>query len=246
MSTIDPTNVLSAHLPNYADAQAALREIASNTGKTVTVQQTLKGTTVNGNAIIKEKALDIVSLSSRASAVLSGQQIALYLIAPKNCRQQPISVPDSSKQNIEDLAAQAAQAAGKTADTAQADSPLGSSVASAQVSSDPMVTLQAYVSETPDQHFYGDANNFSEISSVLASNPERQASFINAYNNKTLNVQSASIYATSSFGGTSYYTESGSYTPGSPEDLDLSSLMNNNKNVIVLNDNIGGDIVVSW
>lgn len=246
MSTVGPTNVLSAHLPNYADAQAALREIASSTGGAVTVQQTAKESTINGKAISKESASDVVSFSSGANAVLSGQQIALYLIVPKSGRQQTTTNSVASKQSLEDLAAQAVQSAGGTTNIAQTDNPLGSSAASPQISTDPTATLQAYVSETPDQHFYGDTNNFSDISAALASNPERQASFIDAYNNKTLNVQSASVYATSDFGGTSYYTESGSYTPGRAADIDLSSLMKSNKNVMVLSDNVGGDIVVSW
>ena len=246
MTTISLENASHIGLPTYADAQAALRKIASNTGNGVTVQQTATASTIDGKLIAKRNASDVVSFSSQANAVISGQQIALYLIAPRSGRQQPVATSAASRQGLEDLAAQAVQSAGGTTSIAQTDNPLGSSAASPQISSDPTATLQAYVSETPDQHFYGDTNNFSDISAALASNPERQASFIDAYNNKTLNVQSASVYATSNFGGTSYYTESGSYTPGRVADIDLSSLMKNNKNIMVLSDNVGGDIVVSW
>ena len=252
--------------PSWTQAQDALQAIAHTVGGTVTVASTKNGVTVNGQSIshltvsatiARDPSLggasgsngavsnkDTVAFSPKAMAFLSGEQIALGVIQDSVARSKGTkTTQDSSSASVSTTTS--AQLGSLSTLVSASAAAAGGGSQSAADSTDAATVLAAYAAESTADRFYAANPDPEEAAQLFAGDPEKQASFITAYNNKTLNIQDITEFMASDTIGTTYYTDRGSSSGGgSGTAVNLSSLLS--KNVMTFSDGVMGGTVITW
>ncbi len=252
--------------PTAAQAQIALQAIAQSVGSNVTVATTKNGTTVNGQSIshltvsatIKTDSplgnasgsngavsnKDTVTFSPKAMAFLSGEQIALGVIQDSVARSKGTkTTQDSSSASVSTTTSAQSGSLSPSVSASAAAADGGSQ--SAADSTDAATVLAAYAAESTADRFYAANPDPAAAAQLFAGDPEKQASFITAYNNKTLNIQNITDFMASDTVGITNYTDRGSSDGGgSGTAVNLSSLLT--KNVMTFSDGVMGGAVITW
>lgn len=253
--------------PTLADAKNALHEMAHNKGGIVDVVTNQYGTTVDGQSITSSQTQsnsvsklgpeykttmssftgntpakkDTITFSASALAALSQQQIALALLQDnksKSISVKPVSDTSSVSKAISDMSKYAVE-------NSSASSELSSGASNDTVTqADRMETLRAYAAESPADRFYAQTTDPSAIvNSLASSNPQQAASFLQAYNNKTLSFHIASDFGVSNYQEEFNYTDMGSGT-GNFKSGDSSKSIG--PNVIHSYDGITDATIITW
>lgn len=245
MTTISSAHQITA-AERYASALTDDLACSLRNGQSVTITNTAAGSQLTSKLTIRQQPADSVSFSPQALSIVQSEQTALTVLNTI----KHTTVTATSKVNATIATASPMTMIAQTIATATAKTdPMTSSASSASASSAFETQFAAEAAAGPEGRYYNSTTP-QDLAPMMSD--EEYASFKEAFDNRTLTIQTAASAPGVQFTGSVTTTFSEGSIGGSESmsgqgpGVDTSQLLKTSKYALVVYDPFFGPSVISW